>query len=90
MFEEDNNLSEEVKLVKYVLDQIIDNKDEMYINRTEDEMGTLLTICVAEDEMGKIIGKKGRFIQALRTITKILGSKLGKKIHLKVIHPNER
>ena len=50
-------------------------------------MGVLLTLKVAKDDMGKIIGKSGQTAKALRTLLRIVGSKNDARVNLKIVEP---
>ena len=75
---------EEVDFLKFIVENIVSNKDSINIERTEDELGVLLTLTVHEDDMGIVIWKKGNTINSIRSILRLLGMKLGKKINIKV------
>jgi len=75
----------EVDFLKYVVDGIVEHKEDVVIETKDDELGTLLTLQVHKDDMGIIIGKKGATVNALRSIMRLMGMKLNKKINLKVI-----
>ena len=46
---------------------------------------TLIEVMVAPTDVGKLIGRQGRTIQAMRTIASIAGERLGKKVSLEVL-----
>lgn len=73
--------------VAYVLESIVEHKDSLSIVKTVDGLGTLFEISVAEQDMGKIIGKKGQTIEAIRTLVRTFGAKSGERINLKVLEP---
>ncbi len=74
----------EVSFLQYVVENLVANPDDIDIVRTEDELGVLLTLKVNKDDMGIIIGKGGNTINSLRSLLRILGMKLDKRINLKV------
>lgn len=74
----------EVSFLQYVVENLVANPDDIEIVRTEDELGVLLTMKVHKDDMGIIIGKAGNTINSLRSLLRILGMKLDKRINLKV------
>jgi uncharacterized protein len=82
-------MEKEMQLLKYIIDQLVEKTDEVNINREEDEWGTLLTLTVSKEEMGRVIGKNGKTIQAIRNLLRILGAKDKKRITLKVVEPEE-
>ncbi len=74
-----------VSFVQYVLQQVCEKPEEIVIESTDDEMGTLLTIKVAEEDMGRIIGKSGQTISALRTLLSVISAREEKRYFLKVL-----
>lgn len=73
--------------LKYVLEEIIEDKSELSIEQQEDDLGVLLTIKVGDSDMGKLIGKSGQTIKALRTLVRIVGGNADKRVNLKVLEP---
>jgi len=74
--------------LSYVLEALVDDKDQLSIDQTEDDLGILLTVSVSEPDMGKLIGKGGQTIKALRTLLRIIGGNANKRVNLKVLEPN--
>lgn len=75
----------EVEFLKFVIENLVTHKDDIKIEKKDDELWTLLTLQVNKEDMGIIIGKAGNTINALRTIIRLLWVKENKKINLKVI-----
>ncbi len=75
----------EVEFLQFVIEWIVEHKEDIKIESKDDELGTLLTLQVNSEDMGMIIGKKGSTVNALRSIVRLMGMKMGKKINLKVI-----
>lgn len=69
-----------VELVKYLITELVDNKDEVSV--TQD--GDVITVKVAKDDMGKIIGKQGRIIKSIRSIVKAAAAKKGVSATLEI------
>ena len=76
---------QEVEFLKFVVENLVNNKEDIVIEKKDDELGTLLTLRVNKADMGIIIWKWGNTINALRAILRLLGLKLSKKINLKVV-----
>lgn len=76
---------QEIEFLKFIVTNLVTNKDEVVIERKEDELGVLLTLKVNKEDMWSIIGKNGNIVSSIRTLLKILGSKLWKRINLKVL-----
>ncbi len=79
--------AQDIEFVEYVVKQIVESPDEVEVTRDVDEMGVLLTLKVAKDDMGKIIGKSGQTAKALRTLLRIVGSKNDARVNLKIVEP---
>lgn len=73
--------------LEYVVKALVDNPDAVEITRTVDEMGVLLTLTVAPEDMGKIIGKEGNIAKAIRTLLRVVGMKHNARVNLKVNEP---
>jgi len=74
--------------LNYVLESLVEDKDELNVESVEDDLGILHTIQVSENDMGKLIGKGGQTIKALRTLLRIIGGNESKRINLKVLEPS--
>ena len=59
-----------VELLEYIAKAIVTNKDDVTIRTEETESMTVLHLSVNSEDMGQIIGKQGRVIQAIRAIIK--------------------
>lgn len=75
----------EVEFLQFVIESLVENKEDIHIERTEDELGVLLTLKVNKADMGVIIGKNGNIVTSIRSLLRILGTKINKKINLKVL-----
>lgn len=76
-----------LSFLRYVLESIIDDKDQLVIESKIDELGILLTVQVSDRDMGKLIGKAGQTVKALRTLLRLLGGTLQQRINLKILEP---
>jgi predicted RNA-binding protein YlqC (UPF0109 family) len=57
-------------LLEYLAREIVDDPDAVSVTEEEDERGLLLTLRVAQDDMGKVIGRGGRTARSIRTVIK--------------------
>lgn len=73
--------------LSYVLEAICDDVDQLHIDQIRDDMGVLLTVKVSDKDMGKLIGKSGQTIKALRTLLRIIGGNANERVNLKVLEP---
>ena len=58
-------------LVEYVAKSLVDDPEAVKVTEVEDEEGTVIELHVAEDDMGKVIGRNGSVAKALRTLLKV-------------------
>lgn len=70
------------KALEYIVTQIVDNPDKVEINEQEDQGVINFIITVDPSDMGKIIGKNGKVIRAIRNVVKISAIKQNKKINI--------
>ncbi|MFR3920171.1 MAG: KH domain-containing protein [Clostridia bacterium] len=68
------------EILKTIIENLVENKEEVKITRIDDEKGILLKVKVAQDDMGKVIGKQGKVARAIRTIMKSVTSNEQKNV----------
>ncbi len=73
--------------LQYVMENLVDEKDTLKIDGVIDDQGVLLTVQVGQKDMGKLIGKGGQTVKALRILLRIIGGNLNQRINLKVLEP---
>ncbi len=66
-------------LIKYIVDQFAEKKDEVEYAVKENENSVNVTITLASSDMGKVIGKQGKIAKAIRTLVHNAQAKEGKK-----------
>ena len=76
------------EFVEFVVKQIVENPEDVIVERMVDEMGVLLTLRVNREDMGKIIGKSGQTAKAIRILLRIIGSKNNARVNLKIVEPD--
>lgn len=74
--------------LRYVLESIVDDKGELSIVSTIDDLGVLHTVKVSDRDMGKLIGKGGQTVKALRTLLRLIGGNSKQRINLKILEPS--
>lgn len=78
------------EFLHYVLASIVEDGDQLKVEGRIDELGVLLTVRVSDRDMGKLIGKGGQTVKALRTLLRLLGGSVHQRINLKVLEPDEK
>lgn len=76
-----------LQFLTYVLSSLVEDRDQLHIDSTIDDLGILLTVRVSERDMGKLIGKNGQTVQALRTLLRIIGGNAKQRINMKILEP---
>lgn len=73
-------------LLEYVTEWLVDNPDDVEIAEVEGERGaTVLEISVNPEDVGKMIGKRGRIIRSLRALARAAGQRDGETILVEVV-----
>ncbi len=73
------------ELVENIAKSLVDHPDDVEVTEVEGEQTTVLELRVAQEDLGKVIGKKGRTAQAIRTIVNAGGMKLNKRFVLEIL-----
>ncbi|MBQ8309899.1 MAG: KH domain-containing protein [Clostridia bacterium] len=63
---------------------IVDSPDEVKVTQEEDDNTVTLTLTVAPDDMGMVIGRHGRIAKAIRTVIKAASVNSGKKVNVDI------
>ena len=72
-------------LVEYVAKSLVDDPEAVHVEETRDRDGIVLELHVAEDDMGKVIGRNGSVAKALRTLLKVTAARDGEPVSLEIV-----
>lgn len=61
--------------VEYIAKSVVDHPDEVRVEQEEDDGYTIYQLHVASDDVGKVIGRRGRVAKAMRTLLKVAAIK---------------
>lgn len=75
------------EFLSFVVKSLVDNPNDVKIDRKVDEMGVLLTLSINPADMGKIIGRQGNTAKAIRTLLRVIGMKNNSRVNLKINEP---
>ncbi|QEN07532.1 KH domain-containing protein [Oceanispirochaeta crateris] len=75
----------EKDLVEFIAKSLVDDPDSVIVNMIEGEKSTIIELKVADDDIGKVIGKHGRIAKAVRTILSASANKTGKRFVLEIL-----
>ena len=73
------------EILKTIVNTLVSDKDSVSINQIDGEQSIIFEVKVAENDMGKIIGKQGTIAKSIRTIMKAVASKENKRVTVEFI-----
>lgn len=73
------------ELVEYIARSIVNLPDQVVVTEETNEEGITLTLTVADEDKGRVIGKQGRVAGAMRTLLRVRAAKAGTKVNLKIV-----
>lgn len=71
-------------LVRYLVTSLVDDPDSVAVTVVETDEATTFEITVSSDDIGKIIGRQGRIIKAIRTLARAAGTTGDKQVEVEV------
>jgi uncharacterized protein len=72
------------ELVEFLARELVDDPDSVSVTESSDQRGTLLTVRVAPDDMGKVIGRGGRTAKAIRSVVRAAATRQGVSVHVDI------
>lgn len=72
-------------ILETIIGNLVENKEAISINEIEGQTAIVYEVKVAEEDMGKVIGKQGKIAKSIRTIMKAVASKEQKKVTIEFI-----
>ena len=73
------------ELVEIIAKSLVDHPDEVMVKETVTDNTINLMLSVADDDMGKVIGKQGRIAKAIRTVIKAAATKENVRVNVEII-----
>ncbi|HEV8638886.1 MAG TPA: KH domain-containing protein [Chloroflexota bacterium] len=73
------------ELIEYIARSLVDHPEAVKVTQVEGEQSIIFELTVAQEDMGKIIGKEGRIANAMRTLLKVAAAREGKRAVLEII-----
>ena len=77
----------DAEFLEYVVKALVEDPSQVVVNRTVDEMGVLITLQVAQKDMGTVVGRSGNTAKAIRTLLRVVGMKNNARVNLKILEP---
>ena len=72
------------EIVEVIAKSLVDPPEAVVVDETQDDQEIILRLRVAEDDMGKVIGKQGRIAKALRSVVKAAATKENKRATVEI------
>ena len=73
------------ELVEVIAKALVDNPDSVVVSERDDGKTTVIEIRVADNDMGKVIGKQGRIAKAIRSVVKAAAAKEEKRVVVDIL-----
>jgi hypothetical protein len=73
------------ELIEFIVKAIVNTPDEVVLTEEISDGGVLLKLQVDAEDMGRVIGKQGRVVQAMRTLLRVMAAKEGTRVELVVM-----
>jgi len=73
------------QLVELIAKSLVDNLEKVHVSQIDGEQSSIIELKVAPEDVGKVIGKQGRNVQAIRIILGAAGMKLKRRFNLEII-----
>lgn len=72
-------------LVEYIVCGLVDDQEAVSLDVTDSEGSSLIEVTCSEDDAGRVIGRRGRTIKAIRTLARALGQRVGTMVEVEVV-----
>jgi predicted RNA-binding protein YlqC (UPF0109 family) len=72
------------ELVEFLARELVDDPDAVVATESSDQRGTLITLRVAQSDMGKVIGRGGRTAKAIRSVVRAAATRQGISAHVDI------
>lgn len=73
------------EFVEYLVKNLVDSPESVQVECKESESGMIVELRVANGDIGKVVGKNGRTINALRTLSMMVSARLGQRVRINLL-----
>jgi len=73
------------ELLEYLARQLVDEPGEVRVERVDEDDTVVLRLHVAQEDLGKVIGRQGRIARALRTIVRAGSAREQRRVQLEIV-----
>ncbi len=73
------------EIVEVIAKALVDHPEEVVVEEKDEDRMTVFELHVAQEDMGKVIGKQGRIAKAMRTVVKAAATRENKRVTVEII-----
>jgi uncharacterized protein len=73
------------EFLEYVAKSLVDSPDAVWVEVEDEADGTLLTLGVDQEDMGRVIGRDGRIANAIRSLLRVMATRDGRHVELEIV-----
>lgn len=73
------------EFIEYLVKNLVDQPDKVEVQCSQNDRGVRVQVRVSQDDMGKVVGRKGMTIKALRTIVLSVCARVGQRVELDLV-----
>ncbi len=73
------------ELIEYIAKSLVDHPDQVRVEETMGARSMIYELKVASDDMGRVIGKRGRVANAMRSLLRVAAARTGKRAILEIV-----
>jgi predicted RNA-binding protein YlqC (UPF0109 family) len=73
------------ELAEFIAKSLVDDPSQVYVSEIEGETSVILELRVGPEDMGRVIGRGGRTVNAMRSLVRVLAAKQGKRVTLEIV-----
>ncbi len=77
------------EFLEYIAKGLVDDPNAVYVEVEDDADETVLTLGVAQDDMGRVIGRDGRIANAIRSLLRVMAARDGRHVELEIVSDAE-
>jgi len=73
------------ELIEYLAKSLVDNPDAVTVTETHSGNATVFELHVAEDDMGRVIGREGKVANAIRALVRVVAQREGTRVSVEIV-----
>lgn len=71
-------------LIEYIAKSLVDDPSQVEVSEVRGANSVTLRLYVAQEDKGRVIGRRGRVANAMRSLLRVMGARQGKRVHLEI------